>query len=181
MDLAQLTTELRSLRDEAVAAARDADGSDVLAERELDYLGKKGRLTVVLRGIGALPAEDRPKVGAIANEIQTEIRDAFAAASAAIRSRELGERLVSEATDVTTPGRPIRRGTYHPIPATIERIAAIFGQFGFQVYEGPEVEDDRTNFQMLNIPPDHPSRDLWDTLYVEGDGKLLRTHTSPGQ
>ena len=181
MDLAQLTTELRSLRDEAVAAARDADGSDVLAERELDYLGKKGRLTVVLRGIGALPAEDRPKVGAIANEIQTEIRDAFAAASAALRSRELGERLASEATDVTTPGRPIRRGTYHPIPATIERIAAIFGQFGFQVYEGPEVEDDRTNFQMLNIPPDHPSRDLWDTLYVEGDGQLLRTHTSPGQ
>ncbi|HKG57422.1 MAG TPA: phenylalanine--tRNA ligase subunit alpha, partial [Candidatus Limnocylindrales bacterium] len=145
------------------------------------FLGKKGRLTLVLRGIGGLPAEDRPKVGAIANEVQTEIRDVFAAASDAARRSELTARLAAEATDVSTPGRPVRRGTYHPIPATIERIAAIFGQFGFQVYEGPEVEDDLTNFQMLNIPPDHPSRDLWDTLYVEGDGLLLRTHTSPGQ
>jgi phenylalanyl-tRNA synthetase alpha chain len=181
MDLTQLTSDLASLRDEAVAAARSAVSSEELAERELDYLGRKGRLTIVLRGIGALPAEDRPKVGSVANEVQSAIREAFAEARERLRNSETEARLASEAVDVTTPGRPIRRGTYHPIPATIERIASIFGQFGFQVYEGPEVEDDRTNFQMLNIPPDHPSRDLWDTLYVDRDGQLLRTHTSPGQ
>ena len=181
MDLAQLTRDLESLRREAIEAARGAGSSEALAEREIEYLGKKGKLTAVLRGIGALPAEDRPKVGAIANQVQEAIRAAFTEAATSLRSGELGARLANEAVDVTTPGRPIRRGTYHPIPATIERIAAIFGQFGFQVYEGPEIENDLTNFQMLNIPPDHPSRDLWDTMYVDGEGQLLRTHTSPGQ
>jgi phenylalanyl-tRNA synthetase alpha chain len=181
VDLAQLTRDLESLRDEAVEAARTAATTDELAAREVDYLGKKGRLTTVLRGIGALPAEDRPKVGSVANEVQAAIRDAFGRAADGLRAGELEQQLRTESGDVTTPGRPIRRGTYHPIPATIERIASIFGQFGFVVYEGPEIEDDTTNFQMLNIPPDHPARDLWDTLYVDRDGELLRTHTSPGQ
>ena len=181
MDLAQLTRDLESLRAEAVEAARTAASSEELAEREIDYLGKKGRLTTVLRGIGSLPAEDRPKVGSVANDVQAAIRDAFARAAEGLRGHELEQQLRAESADVTTPGRPIRRGTYHPIPATIERIASIFGQFGFVVYEGPEVEDDATNFQMLNIPPDHPARDLWDTLYVDREGELLRTHTSPGQ
>ncbi len=82
---------------------------------------------------------------------------------------------------MTTPGRPIRRGSLHPIVETAREIADVFAQFGFVVYEGPEIEDDLTNFQMLNIPPDHPARDLWDTLYLDLDGRLLRTHTSPGQ
>ncbi|TMC66548.1 MAG: phenylalanine--tRNA ligase subunit alpha [Chloroflexi bacterium] len=181
VDLAQLTRDLESLRAEAVEAARTAASSEELAEREIDYLGKKGRLTTVLRGIGSLPAEDRPRVGSVANDVQAAIRDAFARAAEGLRGHELEQQLRAESADVTTPGRPIRRGTYHPIPATIERIASIFGQFGFVVYEGPEVEDDATNFQMLNIPPDHPARDLWDTLYVDREGELLRTHTSPGQ
>ncbi len=181
MDLAQLTTELHALRDEAVRAAGEAATSEVVTEREIEYLGKKGRLTVVLRGIGGLPPEDRPKVGAVANEVQTTIREAFATALAELRGRELHARLATEAVDVTTPGRPIQRGSLHPINETVARIAEIFGQFGFVVYEGPEVEDDRTNFQMLNIAPDHPARDLWDTLYVNVPGRLLRTHTSPGQ
>src|SRR5437899_2240204 len=98
-----------------------------------------------------------------------------------VRGAALEARLQAEAVDVTTPGRPIRRGALHPIMETIREIAEIFGQFGFVTYEGPEVEDDLTNFQMLNIPPDHPARDLWDTLYVDIEGQLLRTHTSPGQ
>lgn len=181
MDLAQLTADLEALRDDAlrsVAAAGDAAAIDAL---ELDVLGKKGRLTAVLRGIGGLPPEDRPRVGAVANDVRTAIEAALAERGTELRRAELEERLRAETIDVTTPGRPIPRGTFHPIPATIEQIAAIFGQFGFVVYEGPEVEDDRTNFQMLNIPPDHPARDLWDTLYVDLDGHLLRTHTSPGQ
>ena len=181
MDLAGLTQDLERLRDEAVEAAKGAETSAELDERELDYLGKKGRLTIVLRGIGGLPAEDRPKVGAVANLVQTAMRQAFEEAGTRLRSGELERRLRAETVDVTTPGRPIRRGTYHPIVSTVGRIAEIFGQFGFVVVESPEIEDDRTNFQMLNIPPDHPARDLWDTLYVDVEGHLLRTHTSPGQ
>jgi len=181
MDLAQLTRDLEALRDEATSAAAAAPDTSALDALELDVLGKKGRLTAVLRGIGALPAEDRPKVGAVANDVRATVEAALAGAKARLGARELEARLLAERVDVTTPGRPIRRGTLHPIVETIGRIADVFGQFGFVVYEGPEVEDDATNFQMLNIPPDHPARDLWDTLYVDIDDHLLRTHTSPGQ
>jgi phenylalanyl-tRNA synthetase alpha chain len=117
----------------------------------------------------------------VANTVRSGIEGALAERRSTLRGGELAARLDAEAVDVTTLGRPIRRGTYHPVPATIEQIADVFGQFGFQVYEGPEIEDDATNFQMLNIPPDHPARDLWDTLYLDVEGRLLRTHTSPGQ
>ncbi len=181
MDLAGLTRDLESLRDEALTSAAAAGDVATLDALELDVLGKKGRLTAVLRGIGALPAEDRPRVGAIANQVREAIDAALATRGTDLRGAELDTRLRSEAVDVTTAGRPIRRGALHPIPETIAEIAAIFGQFGFVTYEGPEVEDDLTNFQMLNIAPDHPARDLWDTLYVDIEGELLRTHTSPGQ
>jgi phenylalanyl-tRNA synthetase alpha chain len=181
VDLADLTRDLEALQAEALAAVEAASDVAALEALELDVLGKKGRLTGVLRGIGALPAEDRPKVGAIANTVRVAVEGALAERGTALRGSELEARLVAETVDVTTPGRPIRRGTLHPIQETIDEIAAIFGQFGFVVYEGPEVEDDLTNFQMLNIPPDHPARDLWDTLYVDVEGHLLRTHTSPGQ
>jgi phenylalanyl-tRNA synthetase alpha chain len=181
VDLADLTRDLEALRAEALAAVAAAPDVAALEAIELDVLGKKGRLTSVLRGIGALPAEDRPRVGAIANTVRVAIDDALAARGDALRGSELEARLAAEAVDVTTPGRPIRRGTLHPINETIAEIADIFGQFGFVVYEGPEIEDDVRNFQMLNIPPDHPARDLWDTLYVDVEGHLLRTHTSPAQ
>ena len=181
MDLADLTRDLEALQAEALAAVGAAPDVATLAALELDVLGKKGRLTGVLRGIGALPAEDRPRVGAVANSVRLAVEGALADRGAALRGSELEARLVAEAVDVTTPGRPIRRGTLHPINETIAEIAEIFGQFGFVVYEGPEIEDDVRNFQMLNIPPDHPARDLWDTLYVDVEGYLLRTHTSPGQ
>jgi phenylalanyl-tRNA synthetase alpha chain len=181
VDLADLTRDLEGLRDEALAAAAASQDVPTLEALELDVLGKKGRLTAVLRGIGALPADDRPRVGAVANAVRTAIEAALASRGETLRGSALGARLIAETVDVTTPGRPIRRGTLHPIPETIERIAEVFGQFGFVVYEGPEIEDDLRNFQMLNIPLDHPARDLWDTLYVDVEGHLLRTHTSPGQ
>ncbi|HEY7970953.1 MAG TPA: phenylalanine--tRNA ligase subunit alpha [Candidatus Limnocylindrales bacterium] len=181
MDLAELTRELEALRDDALAAIAGAPDVPALEAIELDVLGKKGRLTAVLRGIGALPAEDRPRVGAVANVVRGAIEAALADRGTVLRDAELEARLRSEAVDVTTPGRPIRRGALHPVIETIREIADIFGQFGFVTYEGPEVEDDVTNFQLLNIPPDHPARDLWDTLYVDIEGHLLRTHTSPGQ
>ena len=181
MDLTQLTRDLEALRDESLAAIRAAPDVAGLDAIELDVLGRKGRLTTILRGIGSLPAEDRPRVGAVANVVRSGIEGALAERRSTLHGGELAARLGAERVDVTTPGRPIRRGTYHPIPATIGQIADVFGQFGFQVYEGPEIEDDATNFQMLNIPPDHPARDLWDTLYLDVEGRLLRTHTSPGQ
>jgi phenylalanyl-tRNA synthetase alpha chain len=181
VDLADLTRQLEALRDETLASAAAAADVAALEAMEVDVLGKKGRLTSVLRGIGALPADDRPQVGAIANAVRTAIEGALADRGTTLRGSALAGRLGAEAVDVTTPGRPIRRGTLHPINETIEAIADIFGQFGFVVYEAPEIEDDLRNFQMLNIPPDHPARDLWDTLYVDVEGYLLRTHTSPGQ
>jgi phenylalanyl-tRNA synthetase alpha chain len=181
MDLAQLTSDLQALRGRAVAAAASAPDTAALDALELDVLGKKGELTLVLRGIGALPAEDRPKVGAIANDVRGAIEAALAGSRGRLGSAELAARLAAESVDVTTSGRPIRRGSLHPIVETAREIAEVFAQFGFQVYEGPEIEDDVTNFQMLNIPPDHPARDLWDTLYLDIEGRLLRTHTSPGQ
>jgi phenylalanyl-tRNA synthetase alpha chain len=181
MDLAQLTRDLEDLRAEALGQAAAAADTAALEAVEVDVLGKKGRLTGVLRGIGALPADERPRVGAIANVVREAIEGALAERRAALRGSELAARLRLERVDVTTPGRPNRRGSLHPSIEGMADIARIFGQFGFVVVESPEIEDDLTNFQMLNIPPDHPARDLWDTLYVDVPGHLLRTHTSPGQ
>jgi phenylalanyl-tRNA synthetase alpha chain len=181
VDLTDLTRDLEALRDEAVAAIAAAEDVPALEAIELDVLGRKGRLTQILRGIGGLPAEDRPRVGAVANVVRAAVEAALAERGTDLRGAALESRLRSEAVDVTTPGRPIRRGALHPTPETIREIAEIFEQFGFVVYESPEIENDLTNFQMLNIPPDHPARDLWDTLYVDVEGHLLRTHTSPGQ
>ncbi|MFL5644402.1 MAG: phenylalanine--tRNA ligase subunit alpha [Chloroflexota bacterium] len=181
MDLADLTRDLETLRDDALGSIASSGDVATLEALELDVLGKKGRVTTVLRGIGGLPAEDRPRVGAVANAVRGAIEAALAARGTELRGSALIQRLADETQDVTTPGRPIRRGTLHPSIVAMDEIAEIFGRFGFVVQESPEIEDDLTNFQMLNIPPDHPARDLWDTLYVDVEGHLLRTHTSPGQ
>ena len=181
MDLAQLTRDLETLAEETTSALAAASDVAAVEALELDVLGKKGRLTGVLRGIGQLPAEERPLVGAVANRVRAAIEATIAERRGGLGSAELEGRLRAETIDVTMPGRPIRRGSLHPSIEAMAEIARIFGQFGFEVYESPEIEDDVTNFQLLNIPPDHPARDLWDTLYVDIPGHLLRTHTSPGQ
>ena len=181
MDLAQLTRDLEALVEETRASLAAAPDSAAVEALEIEILGKKGRLTGVLRGIGQLPAGERPLVGAVANRVRAEIEGEIGARRTSLSGAELESRLRAETLDVTTPGRPIRRGSLHPSIEAMAEIARIFGQFGFVVYESPEVEDDAHNFQMLNIPPDHPARDLWDTLYVDVPGRLLRTHTSPGQ
>jgi phenylalanyl-tRNA synthetase alpha chain len=181
VDLAQLTQDLQTLADETAAGVAAAPDVAALEALELDVLGKKGRVTEVLRGIGKLPPEDRPKLGSVANGVRQRIEAAILERRAVLGSAELDARLAAETIDVTMPGRPIARGSLHPSIESMAEIARIFGQFGFQVYESPEIEDDVHNFQDLNIPPDHPARDLWDTLYVDVPGHLLRTHTSPGQ
>jgi phenylalanyl-tRNA synthetase alpha chain len=181
VDLAQLTRDLEALAEETSASLAAAPDSAAVDALEVEVLGKKGRLTGVLRGIGQLPPGERPMVGAVANRVRGGIEREIAARRRVLAEGELESRLRAETTDVTTPGRPIRRGSLHPSIEAMAEIARIFGQFGFVVHESPEIEDDEHNFQMLNIPPDHPARDLWDTLYVDVPGHLLRTHTSPGQ
>jgi phenylalanyl-tRNA synthetase alpha chain len=181
VDLAQLTRDLEDLRDRSLVSIADAPGTTALEALEVDILGKKGALTGVLRGIGALPPDDRPRVGAIANAVRSAIEAALADRRSSLGGAELAERLGRERVDMSTPGRPLRQGSLHPSIQAMADIAAVFEQFGFVVHESQEIEDDLTNFQMLNIPPDHPARDLWDTLYVDLPGQLLRTHTSPGQ
>ncbi|HEY5495270.1 MAG TPA: phenylalanine--tRNA ligase subunit alpha [Candidatus Limnocylindrales bacterium] len=182
MDLATLTSQLHALGEEALPKIAAAPDVATLDELDVAYLGRKGgALSSLMRGIGQLPADDRPRVGVAVNEVRQAVEAALEEARRRTADAALAARLVAETVDVTTPGRPIARGSLHPIVETIGRIAEIFGQFGFVTYEGPEVESDATNFQMLNIPPDHPARDLWDTMYVDIEGGLLRTHTSPGQ
>jgi phenylalanyl-tRNA synthetase alpha chain len=181
VNIADIRSDLERLRERALAAFAAAPDLAALDDLDVAILGKKGELTLILRGIGGLPVDDRPRVGAIANEIRAAIEAGLAERRTTLGSSALTARLAAETVDVTTPGRRPARGHLHPIVETAREITRIFTQFGFVDYEAPEVEDDLTNFQMLNIPLHHPARDLWDTLYVDIDGYLLRTHTSPGQ
>lgn len=183
MDLESFSAQLDDLRARALAAVRKADDPAELDSVESSYLGRKGELRELLGGIGQLPGPDRPKVGAIANPIREELEAAIAERRARLEEIALDVRLAREKTDVTLPGRALPRGSLHPLIETQREIARIFGQFGFVTYESPEVESEELNFGALNIPPDHPARDLWDTLYVAGTHhqNVLRTHTSPGQ
>jgi phenylalanyl-tRNA synthetase alpha chain len=191
VDLASFQARLTSLRDTALADIAAAPDPAALAEVETRVLGRKGELRALMAGIGALPAADRPRVGALANPVREAIESALAERGAALGAVALEQRLAAEAEDVTLPGRVSWPGGLHPIRETEAEIARIFGQFGFVVVESPEVETDALNFEALNIPPDHPARDLWDTIYVadpagvpsspDAPRWLLRTHTSPGQ
>jgi len=144
----------------------------------IKYLGRKGgALTQLLRGISELPVEERPALGQAANELKELLQERYEA-----RLEELSRPTVetTEALDVTLPGRPVHLGRLHLTTQTLREMYAIFGQMGFQVEEWPEVETDYLNFELLNMPPHHPARDMWDTFYVNPE-VVLRTHTSPGQ
>ena len=207
MDLESFSARLTALRDRALASVADAADPETLDSIESAYLGRKGELRTLLGGIGSLPPEDRPRLGALANPVRETLEQAFATRRERLAAIAMEVRLHAERSDVTLPGRPVRRGSLHPLHETEREIVRIFGRFGFVPYESPEVETDELNFEALNIPADHPARDLWDTIYVEppaaaaeGDAAadvtdggaatnaadargrlLLRTHTSPGQ
>jgi phenylalanyl-tRNA synthetase alpha chain len=140
------------------------------------YLGRGGRLTALLRAIGSLPGEQRPAAGQRANELKRQLQAALEEKQETVRPVVSGRRM-----DVTLPGRPPAAGRLHPITATSRRMQAAFGQMGFQVFTGPDVELDEYNFGLLNFPPNHPARDSYDTFYTTRPDVLLRTHTSPAQ
>ncbi len=151
-----------------------------LHELRVKYLGKKGLLTSVMKGLGALSSDERPVVGQMANVVKTQLEERVDSVLQEIRQKIKLEKLRSERLDVTLPGRRRPLGTKHPISMVIEDITEIFAGLGFKVAEGPEIEMDYYNFEALNIPKDHPARDMQDTFFVN-DSIVLRTHTSPVQ
>lgn len=158
-----------------------------LEEWRVRYLGRKGALTTLLRSVGSLPEDQRPAAGALANEVKKALEVALADMEKDLKQAEVARRMEAEAIDVTLPGRPVQPGGLHPTTAVVREIVDVFVRMGFQVVEGPEVEWDYYNFEALNIPKDHPARDMWDTLWISPEGSeaqrpvLLRTHTSPMQ
>lgn len=161
----------------AIEAATDLDSLDRV---RVEYLGKKGVLTARLKTLGSLPAEERPAAGERINRAKQRITERIEARRRELAEAELQAGLERDRIDVTLPGRRVERGSLHPITHTLRRITDLFGQIGFEVAEGPEVETDYYNFEALNIPADHPARAMHDTFYF-GDGRVLRTHTSPVQ
>ena len=162
---------------EAMAAAVD---EAALQDIRVSYLGKKGQLTSIMKGMGGLSAEERPIVGAVANRVKDQVFETFEARLKKLKAELMTSRLEHEKIDVTLPGRRNDSGTKHPVTLVTEELIDIFSALGFCVAEGPEVEQDFYNFEALNIPKDHPARDMQDTFYIN-DEVVLRTHTSPVQ
>jgi len=176
-----MSTELEDLRAQALADIDAAEALDVLDGHRVALLGKKGSVTALLKQLGALPAERRKAEGARINELKVELSDALNARKTRLEAAAIDRRLQSESVDVTLPGRGRRAGAAHPITQTRRRIESLFVRQGFEIVEGPEIEDDYHNFEALNVPPDHPARAMQDTFYVDAGRLLLRTHTSPVQ
>ncbi|MBN1935118.1 MAG: phenylalanine--tRNA ligase subunit alpha [Anaerolineae bacterium] len=174
--------QVHALQASALAELEAAADIDALRVWDQTYLGKKGALTPFLRGMGQLPAEERPQVGQAVNEVKQALTAAFEAKEAALKEAALAASLAANAIDVTLPGRPVTPGRLHITTQNLRQYYTIFAQMGFQVYEAPDVETDEYNFGLLNIPLYHPARDMWDTFWVESkQDVVLRTHTSPGQ
>ncbi|MDA8442611.1 MAG: phenylalanine--tRNA ligase subunit alpha [Peptococcaceae bacterium] len=172
--------ELAALQLEAEAAIAQITLLEGLNELRVKYLGKKGLLTASLRNMGALSAEERPRVGQIVNTVRDVIESQLAAKEEQLRLAALASRLAQETIDVTLPGRTFIKGNVHPLSQVQEEIEQIFLGMGFTIAEGPEIETDYYNFEALNIPKDHPAREMQDSFYITEE-ILLRTHTSPVQ
>ncbi len=171
---------LKQLVDQALAAVCNAKDSAELDQVRVDYLGKKGSLTDLLKGLGRLDPSERPAAGASINEAKEQVQSAIAERKAAMAALILQEKLRAESVDVTLPGRATELGGIHPVTRTLQRIEDFFLKAGYSVEMGPEIEDDYHNFEALNIPSHHPARAMHDTFYFDA-GRLLRTHTSPVQ
>ncbi|MDP0562824.1 MAG: phenylalanine--tRNA ligase subunit alpha [Candidatus Endonucleobacter sp. (ex Gigantidas childressi)] len=175
-----LNNAISPILNDALGAIDEAKTIAGLEEIRVRFLGKKGEITSLLKGLGKLGPEDRPKAGAQINIGKEQIQEALNKRLAVIEVQVLESRLATEAIDVTLSGRGHDFGTIHPVTRTIERISDYFGSIGFSVEQGPEIEDEYHNFEALNIPEHHPARAMHDTFYLE-EGALLRTHTSPVQ
>ena len=176
---------LDAVSSEIIDAIGAADNLDELEEIRIDALGKKGRISLLMRDLGGLDADARRKAGQALNKVKDMVAAAIEAKQTTLASAALNERLAAERVDVSLPSRPESEARLHPLSRTIEEVIAIFAEMGFQVAEGPDIESDYYNFTALNIPPEHPARQEHDTFYLpagaDGKRKVLRTHTSPVQ
>ena len=171
---------LDSLTSEALQAIEQASDISGLEQLRVQYLGKKGSLTEQLKTLGKLDPEERPKAGAAINAAKVQVQEALEAKKSILNAQETASKQLAEAVDVTLPGRKQSTGGLHPVTKTLQRIEHIFSSAGFDVVQGPEIEDDYHNFEALNIPAHHPARAMHDTFYFDS-GLLLRTHTSTVQ
>ena len=174
---------IEELGRQALADIAAAGSPDALEALRVSLLGKSGSITAQLKSLGALPGDQRKAAGEAINKVRDAIGEALAARKAALDGAALDARLATETIDVTLPGRSGGRGGLHPVSRTLERITGIFGRLGYELADGPEIEDDWHNFEALNFPPHHPARAMHDTFYMAdaddgGDRRLLRTHTS---
>jgi phenylalanyl-tRNA synthetase alpha chain len=170
-------SDLEHLSTTALADIAAAETPEALESLRVALFGKSGSVSALMKSLGALPADQRKAAGEAINRVRDGLGDALAARKAAIDDAVLTVRLASETIDVTLPGRDAARGGLHPVTRTLERITEIFGRLGYELADGPEIEDDWHNFEALNFPPHHPARAMHDTFYFD-DGRLLRTHTS---
>ena len=172
--------QLNAIRERVAEELKNIQDSNGLEQLRVRVLGKKGELTAILRGMGKLPAEERPKMGQIVNETREKLETAIDEAAASIRAREKEYRLKKETIDVTVPGTTRAAGSPHPMNIVLNDLLDIFTGMGFEAVEGPEIEYDHFNFELLNVPKNHPARDAQDTFYVD-DNVVLRSQTSPVQ
>jgi phenylalanyl-tRNA synthetase alpha chain len=174
-------SELASLLERALVDLKACGDEAALRAWNTQVFGPNGSMTQAMKRIGAIPPAERKAYGQEANRVKQSLEAAYESALAGAKERALERELATGGIDVTLPGRPRATGRLHLATQTLRRIAAIFADMGFQVYRSREVEDDLTNFELLNMPPHHPARDMWDTFHTTAPGVLLRTHTSPGQ
>ncbi|WP_405100697.1 phenylalanine--tRNA ligase subunit alpha [Oceanobacillus sp. FSL H7-0719] len=172
--------QLEKLQQDALAQINAAEELKELQDIRVAYLGKKGSITGVLKGMGKLSPEERPVIGEVANKVRNTITDAIEEKSQKLEEIALNKQLEAEAIDVTLPGRKVQAGGPHLLTSIVEEIEDLFIGMGYEVKEGPEVETDYFNFEALNLPKDHPARDMQDSFYITNE-LLLRTHTSPVQ
>jgi phenylalanyl-tRNA synthetase alpha chain len=175
-----LKEQLKNIEAEAEKLFNDVDSLDSLEELRIEFLGKKGRITDVLRQMGKISAEERPIIGQIANQLKTKLNNLITGRKIDLEKVLKGKKLQEETIDVTLPGEKTKIGHRHPLTTITDQVKEIFIGLGFAVAEGPEIENEYNNFEALNVPKYHPARDLQDTFYID-DNYLLRTHTSPVQ
>ncbi len=172
--------QIRKIKQESIEKIKTIENLKELADEKVKYLGKKGELTTILRGMGSLSKEERPIIGSLVNEVRDELEILFDSKEKKLKRKDLLKRLETENIDVTEPSKKITLGSLHPITQIIKEVEEIFLGMGYEIADGPEVEKAIYNFDKLNTPPDHPARDVQDTFYINDD-IVLRSQTSPVQ
>ena len=172
--------KLQAILQEALTATQSVQTQQEAEELKVRYLGKKGELTAILKQMGSLSAEERPVVGQMANEVRAQIETAVREKLEVIKEKAIEQKLAAETLDITMPGKSNKQGRLHPLNTVLDDLIDIFQSMGFDIVDGPEVETDYYNFEALNVPADHPARDMQDTFYL-GENLLLRTQTSAAQ